>query len=422
MFNISDSVEKETGVPEVEANVIPFDGYGNQEVLRFLIDREKPVAILHYTDPRFWGFLYSMENEIRQNIPIMYYNIWDDLPLPQYNEEFYNSCDLIMNISKQTNNIVNKVCVNTLRTKDDCVYVPHGINSMNYYPVHESDPEFKQFKHRILQGKHYKFVVLYINRNIRRKMPGDLMLAYKQFLSQLKPNEADKCLLIYKTSRIDQHGTDLPAVHKGLMPDDNVIIFDAKIDIKEMNFLYNVADVGMNISSAEGFGLSSAEALMAGTPVINNVTGGLQDQCRFEDNNGHWINFDNKQFSNSDGKYTKCGTWAFPIWPHSNLTGSPPTPYIYDSRCESGDVAKRLLEVYKLGRPVRKKLGKLGREWCMSDESMMSSCKMCENFIKYMENCLNKFECKPRYGLYKTDEIKQPKIKGIYNEVAKRWE
>ena len=47
---------------------------------------------------RFWEWLYQMEHEVRQNIPIFYYNIWDDLPYPMWNEPFYESCDLIMNI------------------------------------------------------------------------------------------------------------------------------------------------------------------------------------------------------------------------------------------------------------------------------------------------------------------------------------
>ena len=59
------------------------------------------MVIMIYTDPRFWIWLFHMEHEIRQNIPIFYYNIWDDWQ-PQYNENYYESCDLIMNISKQT--------------------------------------------------------------------------------------------------------------------------------------------------------------------------------------------------------------------------------------------------------------------------------------------------------------------------------
>ena len=83
--------------------IYPTSGYGSPELLREVLRVEKPNAILHYTDPRFWGWLYNMEHELRQNIPIMYYNIWDDLPYPHWNEPFYESCDLIMNISSQMN-------------------------------------------------------------------------------------------------------------------------------------------------------------------------------------------------------------------------------------------------------------------------------------------------------------------------------
>ena len=100
---------------------------------------ESVDAILHYTDPRFWGFLYQMEHELRQNIPIFYYNIWDDLPYPMWNEPFYESCDLIMNISKQTVNIVDNVCQIKPRVDWDNTYIPHGINEENFYPINELD-------------------------------------------------------------------------------------------------------------------------------------------------------------------------------------------------------------------------------------------------------------------------------------------
>ena len=50
--------------------------------------------------------------------------------------------------------------------------------------------------------------------------------------------------------------------------------------------LYNMADVTINIASNEGFGLGTAESLMAGVPIIVNVTGGLQDQCGFKNKDG----------------------------------------------------------------------------------------------------------------------------------------
>ena len=45
-----------------------------------------------------------------------------------------------------------------------------------------------------------------------------------------------------------------------------------------MGAFYNIADVTINISDAEGFGLATLESLSCGTPIIANMTGGLQEQ------------------------------------------------------------------------------------------------------------------------------------------------
>jgi len=108
-IDISADIARETDISDASVKIYPSDGYGNPDILRRLIQIERPDAILHITDPRFWGWLYGIGHEIRQNIPIMYYNIWDDLPYPIWNEPFYESCDLLMNISRQTQNIVKNV-------------------------------------------------------------------------------------------------------------------------------------------------------------------------------------------------------------------------------------------------------------------------------------------------------------------------
>lgn len=109
IFDISADVAKETGVEDASIKIYPCDGYGNATILRQVIQIEKPDAILHFTDPRFWQWLYQIEHEIRQHIPIIYYAVWDDLPYPLWNAPYYESCDLIMGISKQSHNIHNEV-------------------------------------------------------------------------------------------------------------------------------------------------------------------------------------------------------------------------------------------------------------------------------------------------------------------------
>ena len=140
-----------------------------------------------------------------------------------------------------------------------------------------------------------------------------------------------------------------------------------------MNLLYNTSDVNLLISSNEGWGLSLTEAMMAGRMIIANVTGGMQDQMRFE-HEGKWIDFTPEFPSNHRGTVKDCGEWAVPVFPSNiSMVGSVPTPYIFDDRCSPEDVAIALEQVYSLGKQERDRRGLKAREWATSDESGMSA-------------------------------------------------
>ena len=108
-FDISEEINKAVNLEDASVKVIACDGYGNSKMLRALIAQEKPDAIVHFTDPRYWVWMYQMENEIRQRCPLIFYTIWDDLPYPMWNREFYRSDDMLLCISKQTKNLVENV-------------------------------------------------------------------------------------------------------------------------------------------------------------------------------------------------------------------------------------------------------------------------------------------------------------------------
>ena len=64
-----------------------------------------------------------------------------------------------------------------------------------------------------------EFVFFWNNRNIRRKQPADLILAYKTFCDTLPKEKSDKCVLLMNTQASDENGTDLNAVKDALCPD-----------------------------------------------------------------------------------------------------------------------------------------------------------------------------------------------------------
>ena len=390
----------EFGIKDGYLRVYPVDGYGNEDILREVMALEKPDAILHYTDPRFWIWFYNMESEIRREIPIFYYNIWDDLPDPQYNRNYYRSSDLLMAISKQTYGINKRL----LPEYEDwqITYVPHGISERRFHKVEDDDTSLLDFDAKYgLSDKTFK--ILYSNRNIRRKMPGDVLLAYKYFMDELTPEQREECVLIFHCAPIDENGTDLPRVQKHLCPDyDICFTYDLEnrpFNDSEMNLLFNSSDVYINLASNEGFGLGSCEAMTVGTPIIVNVTGGLQDQCGFRKDGKLLIPDDYIELgSNHDGTYTEHGEWVFPVYPsNKSLQGSPATPYIWDDRCKPEDAAVQLRKLYDLGREQRKRLGSIGTDFCR--ENQMTAKAMGQNFIDSMNSAFKNWKPRSKYHM-----------------------
>lgn len=412
-FDLSNDINVLTGLEDSWVRVIGSNGYGDANLIRGLMKQEKPDAIFIFTDPRYWVWLFELEREIRNQIPIYYLNIWDDLPTPLYNKPYYESCDLLMAISKQTKNI-NEIVLGEEAKNKIIKYVPHGINENHFFPIREGHENFellKEFKSKMFGGKDIEFVVLFNSRNIRRKSPGDVILSYKLFCDKIGKEASKKCALVMHTQAVDDNGTDLYAVREALCDESyiNVFFSQDKLETPQMNLLCNIADVGLLITSNEGWGLSLTETMMSGRMIIANVTGGMQDQMRFEYNDGKWIDFTPDFPSNHRGTFKKCGKWAIPVFPSNlSLVGSPSTPYIFDDRCSPEDVADAINEVYHMDKEERERRGLLAREWVTSNESGMSARQMCENIIESMDEAFEKFVPRPRFELHKiTDRPKK---------------
>lgn len=105
VLDLSDSTNEIAKISDAYTKIYPVTGYGTMDLVRAIMNIEKPDAIMLFTDPRYWAWLFEHEHEIRKQIPIVYLSIWDDLPYPLYNAPYYESCDGLLGISKQTHNI-----------------------------------------------------------------------------------------------------------------------------------------------------------------------------------------------------------------------------------------------------------------------------------------------------------------------------
>ena len=408
-IDLGNDVRKTTGIKDASLKIIPWTGYGDANILRELIMRHQPDAILHFTDPRYWRWLYDMEAEVRQNIPILFYHIWDDLPDPDYNRDYYESCDWLGCISRQTYGIVSRVGnidSETIKPLEEwqTSYVPHGINPNTYKPTEVPS----DFRKQVTDGKDYKFVLFWMNRNIKRKQPSDVIWAFKKFVDGLPEEDKDKVCLIMHTAPRDKNGTDLFAVAEKIAPGLDIKFSTERINQKELNYIYNIADCTINIAGNEGFGLVTAESVMAGTPVIVNVTGGMQDQCGFKKKStGEYFTAEDYKQIGSLHNYREWedkvthGEWVKPVWPRvQTMVGSLPTPYIIDDKVDVYDVADSIRYWYDKTPEQRTKAGLKGREAFLGEMGLNSE-NMCKTLVDGIETTFKNWKPKKKFNVYK---------------------
>jgi len=170
-----------------------------------------------------------------------------------------------------------------------------------------------------------------------------------------------------------------------------------------------LSDITVNIASNEGWGLGTTESLMTGTPIVLNVTGGLQDQCGFKLKGKHITHEDYREIHSlhddkkwKNNKDLTWGEWVKPVWPATRaLVGSIPTPYIFDDRCRWDDVADRFKEWYDTSDKDRKKAGEVGMKWAKKPEIGMTAKHMCQGFIDSMDTAFEKWKPRKTFSIFK---------------------
>jgi len=320
----------------------PIDGFGTKEMLRVTLATEKPDLILIFTDPRFFVWLFEMEDEIHQVCPIAWWHVWDNWPKPTFNAPFYDSTDLINCHSYLT----YEICKQDFPEKTN--FIPHALPPEIFYPL--TDEQRLARKVEILgPSKKDNFVLFWVNRNARRKRPSDVIEAWSIFVKKINKEGKRDATLIMHTDPLDQEGPNLHEVVKLFGVQDSVIFSTDRIDFEKMNVLHNISDACINISYAEGFGLATLEAMQCGRPIIAATTGGLTRQV----------------IDHRDGSENGV---ALPI-ESQTLVGSQVVPYIYEDYVSNESTAKAIEKLYRLSPDERKALGEKARRYVQEEFS-----------------------------------------------------
>ena len=146
--------------------------------------------------------------------------------------------------------------------------------------------------------------------------------------------------------------------------------------------MYNMADCTINISDAEGFGLATLESLSCGTPIIVNMTGGLQEQVTDGEN---WFGIGLEPSSKA-------------------LIGSQQVPYIYEDRLSEEQVVGALETFYNMSKEEREEMGRLGMEHVKENYNFLL---FKERWIELMDDVTERLGSWDTRKEYKSWEIRE---------------
>jgi len=355
--------------------IIPVDGYGTQEQIRSLIRNERPDALWFMTDPRFFGWLWEIEDEIRPLCPMVYYHVWDNYPYPKFNEPLYSSTDVIATISKVTDNVVRNVS-----SEVECIHIPHAVPDDTFKPLDQEIID--TLRQDNLGDEKDKFICFWNNRNARRKQSGTLIHWWKTFLDKVGH---DKAKLIMHTDVRDPYGQNLQSIIENLgLTNGEVVFSQKKIGLNDMAAFYNMADLTINIADAEGFGLGTLESLSCGTPIVVTMTGGLQEQVTDGEN---WFGIGLEPSSKS-------------------VIGSQEIPYIYEDRVSEDDFVNALEKMYNMTPEERKELGLKGRQHVLDNYSFKLYGERWDNLFQHLKENYGSWDTRKNYRNWHLKEVK----------------
>ena len=365
-------VDYNTVVVNEDFIIKPIDGFGDRDLIRSTIATEKPDILFIFTDPRFFIWLFEMEDEIHQVCPIVWWHVWDNLPYPKFNESLYASTDVINCHSYLTYEMIKE------RFPEKTNFIPHALPPGLFFPLPDSD--IKNFKSSILgYDRRDHFVGIWVNRNAKRKRPNDVLLSWKMFLDNLEKVHGHRnATLIMHTDPVDNEGPNLIVTSEHLEIVDNIFFSRDRLEFEKMNILYNISDFCLNVSYAEGFGLSTLESMQAGTPIIAVKTGGLTRQVvdhRDETENGIALDVECK-----------------------SLVGSQQVPYIMEDYVSVESISDSFMKLYEMPADEKRKLVKKVIDYAESEFSFQDTVDMWHESLndihKTWKEKYDRWECK----------------------------
>lgn len=166
--------------------------------------------------------------------------------------------------------------------------------------------KIKEFSKIEIKKDSFNFLYIFdVLSDAERKNP---LIAIRAFLKVF--NNFDNVKFLLKTKNLDKDILLKDILYQILKNNSNIVILDGDKNEQEMAELYNLANVYISLHRAEGFGLTIADAMSRGIPVITTGYSGNMDFCNSSFT--RLVNFKLIEIGADRPRYKKSDYWAEP--------------------------------------------------------------------------------------------------------------
>jgi glycosyltransferase involved in cell wall biosynthesis len=319
------------------------------------------IAYNSYRDNYFWVQYLTVEVPVKDNYIYCYPEAMmsPTKVVPTHRKSIKDilaRCDLVIPVTKLGEDLMESWGLDN--------YSPYVYNGIDFSCVTDKSKvdRFQVFKGII---KNDDFVVMSLGVNSERKMLGNTILAFYEFLKMLPAEEALKSKLYLHTNVNKMNsGTDLPSLVNKLGI-TNQVFFSSEmtrgqyVSKEDLYKKYAVSDVTMLLTGGEGFGYCFGESFANKVPTIYTDYGA---QMLYANHGGLPVPI--KSYS-----FTKNAAFAFGV-----------ADYV--------EGAKQLKKLYDNPK-LRKELGESGYKYARKNFDWDKNVK---DFIKHMERGYSKWK------------------------------
>lgn len=238
------------------------------EYIPTLIEQEKPDYVLTSFD---FDKSASIASEIKKLQFTMDFKWINYFPVDR--EDFF-PMEITAFRYPDINVCITKFGQNKIKSVNSSIKIEqiyHPIDASEF-PVLDSD-EISEFKTKFWKDiKKNTFIIGSVNRSFARKDTGRLVRVLSQYI---KENQNLDLFAYLHGSRITAEGLDLAQVaYINGLPEKKMAFLPSTISEVDgipneiLNKIYQSLDLFITISTGEGFGYSTVEALLTGTPII----------------------------------------------------------------------------------------------------------------------------------------------------------